>query len=118
MLYQAYNYDENQPELRLGEVQTIQFENTQVSALAEPQVIATGSVIGANFIEDSTDILYVNERGIEREGHPYGGQRLLNADINSTWAQWVVFSPDNQYVAVLADGNLYVLPTEVDLSVS
>jgi hypothetical protein len=118
ILYRNYNAEDEKAELRLGEVQTIQFQHTEATAQNTEPLVLGENVIGANFIAGSPDIVYVNESGIQRRPSvPYGVLSSLNPDINSTWAQAVVFSPDNQYAAVLADGNLYVLPTEIDLSV-
>jgi hypothetical protein len=118
ILYRNYNVEDEQAELRLGEVQTIQFQHTEATAQNTQPLVFGENVIGANFIDGSPDIVYVNELGIQRKQPAlFGLMDFLNPDINSTWAQWVVFSPDNQYAAVQADGNLYVMPTGLNLTV-
>jgi len=72
--------------------------------------------IGAAFLPDAQDeILVVNEVGIIRYDLKQRQSVVINPKINSKWANWVMFSPDNQWVAVLAGGGLgrkqlFVLP--------
>jgi hypothetical protein len=74
------------------------------------------NVIGAAFLPDTQDeILAVNEVGIIRYDVKQRQSVVIDPKINSKWANWAMFSPDNQWVAVLAGGEparkeLFVLP--------
>ena len=78
--------------------------------------IPVENVTGAAFVRDSPEkILVVASDGIiEYDIHTQESE-VINSAISSAWAGWAMFSPDNQWVAVLADGRvafhkLYVLP--------
>jgi WD40 repeat protein len=80
------------------------------------------NAIGATFLPDRFDaILVVNLEGIERYDLGTKNLELINPHITSKWAKWVIFSPDNRWVAVLVgdDGGigfrrLFVLPVNPD----
>jgi hypothetical protein len=94
----------------------------QFSAFADGQAIAQHQdVVGAAFIPGADEhLLIVNEQGIVRYHLETGERVLLNPGINATWAQWVYFSHDNQYVAVLSHPEgfipcqIFVLPVVND----
>jgi WD40 repeat protein len=77
------------------------------------QLIAENNVAGAAFIPDDTEnILILNTQGIVQYNLSTQETLILNDNINSGWAQWAAFSPDNAYIAVVNDCVLYVLPVE------
>jgi hypothetical protein len=82
----------------------------------EGRILQSQNTIGAAFIRgDDEHILIVNTQGIVRYDLVTGETEIINPDINATWASWATFSPDNQWVAVLAGTGLarerlYVLP--------
>jgi hypothetical protein len=66
-----------------------------------------GNIIGAAFIPDDPDrILLVNEAGLLRYTLSTAEFEIINPDINSNSASWVVFSPDNRMAAVLVGANV------------
>jgi hypothetical protein len=80
--------------------------------------INRGQIIGAAFIQnDDKHILIVNEDGIGQYNIETAIFQSLNTNVTSTWASWVVFSPDNEKVAVLAGGSgaskkqIFIFPT-------
>lgn len=76
-----------------------QFAATDGAVLIENERIS-----GASFIpNDDQNILIVNEDGILQFNIQTGEEIVLRSDINSTWAYWVYFSPDNQYAAILSN---------------
>jgi hypothetical protein len=94
----------------------VQYEFDPSSRDYSSLIVWRGETIGAAFIPDDNDhILIVTEQGIVRYSLSTGESEVINAEINSTWASWAVFSPDNRWAAVLAGEGiarerLYVLP--------
>lgn len=76
------------------------------------------NITGGAFLPDTPDvILIVNTDGIMQYDLDTQDLTLINPHITSKWAKWVLFSPDNRYVAVFTgnDGGvgfrqLFVLP--------
>lgn len=92
--------------------------NPEISEATEDSVTLSGNIAGAAFLpDDDTHLLVVTEEGIGRFNINTGEIDSINPAINSTWATWVTFSPNNRYVAVLGTDEgriiypyLYVLP--------
>lgn len=60
-----------------------------------------GETIGASFADDDQTILFVDEGGLKQYNIAANQTTLLDAEINSTWADyWAYFSPNGQYVAI------------------
>jgi hypothetical protein len=92
--------------------------NDDVDTQRAAKAIADAKTIGAAFIpDDENHILLVDEQGISRYNINTHTREIINANINSSWAYWASFSPDNRYVALLAEcstcsyeEDVYVLP--------
>jgi hypothetical protein len=87
---------------------------------AQKSIVYT-PVIGAAFIPNNENhILLVDAEGISRHNINSHTREVINPHINSTWAEWASFSPDNQYVALLdkcsdcLNNQVYVLPVNAN----
>jgi hypothetical protein len=73
----------------------------QFAALDSPRILDKWSVVGAAFVPgDNQQLLAVTEQGIIRYNLETGDIKTLSSAVNSTWAGWVLFSPDTRYAAI------------------
>ncbi|MEO8608638.1 MAG: hypothetical protein ABI690_12185 [Chloroflexota bacterium] len=71
-------------------------------AMEAAHLVPAGKVSAAAFIpEDQEHILVVNEQGIVRFNLETQESNLISGDVNSTWVEKGLFSPDNHYLAFL-----------------
>jgi WD40 repeat protein len=105
-------------ELRLWDAR-IPLQDGDTDASCATKTIADAKTIGAAFIpDDENHILMVDGQGISRYDLNTHIRQSINPKINSAWAGWASFSPDNQYVALLGENlkgsvlftDVYVLP--------
>jgi WD40 repeat protein len=74
-----------------------------IDAMEAAHLIPAGKVSAAAFIpEDQKHILVVNEQGIVRFNLETQESNLISGDVNSTWVEQGLFSPDNHYLAFLS----------------
>lgn len=72
------------------------------SGVPDAQIIDAGNVIGAAFVpEDENLLLFVNEQGVIEYNLATHEYTVLDSNINSNWASWAMFSPNNETIALL-----------------
>lgn len=82
--------------------------------------IAEGNIVGADFNDEQSnsvyeyDIVYVDTDGLIGYSTYDGRSTILNPEINSSWVNYGLFSPDNRYIAALADNNLDVIASQIE----
>jgi len=72
------------------------------------------SYAGANFMPDNPDeIVAIHADGLMQINIETDDRTLINPDLNADWIEIAFFSPDNQYVALVYQSQLYVLETGI-----
>jgi hypothetical protein len=95
--------------IRLWQMKTVNYEEPWAALIGNPE-IAADNVIGANFIADDADTLLIATNEMIAHYHiPTAKTTPIITDKRFATAQWVKFSPDNQYAVMSQEDSLYLV---------